>query len=156
MRARAAVRLAEPRRLADGAADGDPERAGRGELPRLPEVRPRYLAAGGRAGALGRLHDQDRAGSVADHALRDRTQEPALDQALAAMPHHDQVGILLGRLGDEFGEGICRMFMYGPDADVLFDAIKKPLLASPFSRGGHAIKRYGPAEDGIKEVKVEL
>jgi hypothetical protein len=59
--------------------------------------------------------------------------------------------------GDEFGGGVCRLFMYGPDADKLFDAIKKPLLASPFSKGGHAIKRYGEASDmDSKEVRVDL
>jgi hypothetical protein len=58
--------------------------------------------------------------------------------------------------GDEFGGGVARFFMYGPDADKLFDAIKQPLLDSPLSRGGYAVKRYGPPEDGIKEVRVEL
>ncbi|MDX1963102.1 MAG: hypothetical protein SFX18_08110 [Pirellulales bacterium] len=59
--------------------------------------------------------------------------------------------------GDEFGGGICRLFMYGPDADKLFDAIKKPLVASAHSKGGHAIKRYGEASDpNSKEVRVDL
>src|SRR6185503_9700926 len=58
--------------------------------------------------------------------------------------------------GDEFGDGICRLYMYGPDADKLFDAIKRPLLASRLSKGGHAIKRYGPPEDGVKEVRVDF
>ena len=58
--------------------------------------------------------------------------------------------------GDEFGGGICRIYMYGPDADKLFDAIKRPLLASPLSKGGHAIKRYGPPEDGVREVRVDF
>jgi hypothetical protein len=59
--------------------------------------------------------------------------------------------------GDEYGGGHCRLFMYGPDADKLFDAIKKPLLASSLSKGGYAIKRYGEASDKkAKEVRVEL
>jgi hypothetical protein len=58
--------------------------------------------------------------------------------------------------GDEFGDGVARLFMYGPDADALFDAIKHPLLASPLASGGYAIKRYGPPEDGIKKVRIEL
>lgn len=58
--------------------------------------------------------------------------------------------------GDEFGGGICRLYMYGPDADKLFDAIKRLLLASPLSKGGHAIKRYGPPEDGVREVRVDF
>jgi hypothetical protein len=59
--------------------------------------------------------------------------------------------------GDEYGGGVCRLFMYGPDADRLFDAIKKPLLASTLSKGGHAIKRYGEASDKkAKEVRIDL
>ena len=41
--------------------------------------------------------------------------------------------------------------------DKLFDAIKKPLLASTLSKGGHAIKRYGEASDKkAKEVRIDL
>ena len=45
--------------------------------------------------------------------------------------------------GDEFGNGECGLFMYGPNADRLFDAVE-PLLKNwgPL-RGGYAIKRYG-------------
>lgn len=59
--------------------------------------------------------------------------------------------------GDEFGEGECVLFMYGPDADVLFDAIEPTLKSSPHSKCGFAIKRYGNASDPkAKEIKVEL
>ena len=59
--------------------------------------------------------------------------------------------------GDEYGGGFCRLFMYGLDADKLFDAIKKPLLASPLSKGGYIVKRYGEASDtDCKEVRVDL
>jgi hypothetical protein len=45
--------------------------------------------------------------------------------------------------GDEFGEGECGLFMYGPDADRLFDVVY-PLLSSwKKMRGGRIIKRYG-------------
>lgn len=62
--------------------------------------------------------------------------------------------------GDEFGEGECVLFMYGLDADVLFDTIKpiKPILKkSSHAKGGFAIKRYGEASDPkAREVKVKL
>jgi hypothetical protein len=58
--------------------------------------------------------------------------------------------------GDEFGGGECTLYMYGVDADSLFEAIKEPLLASPLSKGGHVIKRYGPPNDSVKEVRIEL
>lgn len=59
--------------------------------------------------------------------------------------------------GDEFGEGTCTLYMYGPDADALF-AVTEPILrASTVSTGGHAIKRFGEAGDpNAKEVQVDL
>jgi hypothetical protein len=59
--------------------------------------------------------------------------------------------------GDEFGGGICRLYLYGPDADKLFEAIKEPLFASPLSKGGHAIKRYGePSNPKAREVRIDF
>jgi hypothetical protein len=57
--------------------------------------------------------------------------------------------------GDEFGEGECVVYTYGPDADVLFAAIEPVLKASSLARGGYAIKRYGEAADpAAREVRV--
>jgi hypothetical protein len=56
--------------------------------------------------------------------------------------------------GNEFGGGECILFMYGPSADRLFQAVEPVLRASPSSRGGYAVKRYG--EPGAREVRVEL
>jgi hypothetical protein len=59
--------------------------------------------------------------------------------------------------GDEFGEGECVLFMYGPDADILFETIEPILRRSPDAKGGFAIKRYGEASDrNAREVKVTL
>jgi hypothetical protein len=59
--------------------------------------------------------------------------------------------------GNEFGEGGCTFYMYGPDADELFKAIEPTLRNSPLSAGGHAMKRYGPATDRkAKEVRIDL
>ena len=59
--------------------------------------------------------------------------------------------------GDEFGDGQCTLFMYGPNADALFQAVEPILRDSPLSFGGHAIKRYGEASDAdAKEVRVDF
>ncbi len=59
--------------------------------------------------------------------------------------------------GDEFGGGECTLYMYGPDADRLFDAVRSILRSSSLSAGGYAIKRYGSADDpGSEELRVEL
>ncbi len=59
--------------------------------------------------------------------------------------------------GDEFGEGECVFYMYGPDADVLFDAVSPTLRSSPLAGGGYTIKRYGDASDpSAEQSRVEL
>ena len=59
--------------------------------------------------------------------------------------------------GDEFGDGECSLYMYGPDADALFASIEPILRNSSHATGGHVIKRYGDADDPeAKEVRVDL
>jgi|YelNatPaOPRAMG01_1025707.scaffolds.fasta_scaffold12171_8 hypothetical protein len=58
--------------------------------------------------------------------------------------------------GEEFGAGECILYMYGSDADRLYEVIKGALLASPLARGGYVIKRYGPPEEGVREIRIEL
>lgn len=45
--------------------------------------------------------------------------------------------------GDEFGNGECGLFMYGPNADRLFNVVEPLLRGWKPLRGGYAIKRYG-------------
>lgn len=49
--------------------------------------------------------------------------------------------------GDEFGQGECVLFLYGPDADGRISAIKPLLESSQIASRGYAIKRYGDARD---------
>lgn len=48
------------------------------------------------------------------------------------------------------------LYMYGPDADRLFEAVRPVLEAAPFMKGATARKRYGPPADGVREVEVTL
>jgi hypothetical protein len=80
-------------------------------------------------------------------------------QALYAL--QDQMTVAIHRAaagefdGDEFGEGECVLFMYGPDADKLFAAVAPLLASSALARGGYAIKRYGTAEDvEVRRIRV--
>jgi len=47
--------------------------------------------------------------------------------------------------GDEFADGQCAMFLYGPDADILFNTIAPVLRSSSFARHarGRVVKNYG-------------
>ena len=57
--------------------------------------------------------------------------------------------------GDEWGGGYCQLFMYGPNADTLFDTIAPVLMARteiPFS---YAVKRYGPPGSNEQVVRLK-
>jgi hypothetical protein len=59
--------------------------------------------------------------------------------------------------GDEFGDGFCTLYMYGPDADALFNAVESDLRTAPLLAGSYAIKRYGSAGDpNARETRVAL
>jgi len=59
--------------------------------------------------------------------------------------------------GDDFGKGESILYMYGPDADKLFDVVQPLLQRSALTKGGYAIKRYGEAEDeDAREVRVDF
>ena len=48
------------------------------------------------------------------------------------------------------------LYMYGPDADALFKTVKAILESTDFMKGATAILRYGPPEDGTREVDVKI
>jgi len=59
--------------------------------------------------------------------------------------------------GDEFGEGECTLYTYGPNADALFSTIEPILRSSRHAPGGYVIKRYGEASDpSAIEVRIDL
>ena len=56
--------------------------------------------------------------------------------------------------GHEFGKGFATFYMYGPDADKLFDAVKDSIRKHKPRAGSYIIKRYG--KPGDKEERVNL
>ena len=48
------------------------------------------------------------------------------------------------------------MFMYGPDADALFEAVQPILLATDFTRNARVVIRYGPPKDGVRQREIHL
>jgi hypothetical protein len=48
------------------------------------------------------------------------------------------------------------LYMYGPDADRLFAAVRSSLEACDFMKGAVVKLRYGPPADGIAEREVRL
>lgn len=59
--------------------------------------------------------------------------------------------------GDEFGGGECVLYMYGPNADMLFNVVSPVLRASPLTVKGWVLKRYGDASDeSVRSERVDL
>ncbi|MCL5995986.1 MAG: hypothetical protein M1546_08015 [Chloroflexi bacterium] len=58
--------------------------------------------------------------------------------------------------GNDIGQGEFTMYMYGTDADRLLSAILPTLQTSSLAKSGYAVKRYGPPEEGVKEIRVDL
>jgi hypothetical protein len=56
--------------------------------------------------------------------------------------------------GNEFGEGFCTLYMYGPSALRLWEAVAPILRQFPVPAGSYVIKRYGPV--GASEERVEI
>jgi hypothetical protein len=54
----------------------------------------------------------------------------------------------------DYSDGI--LYMYGPNAEVLFKTIKQTLEATDFIVGAKAKLRFGPPQDGVKEIEVQV
>jgi hypothetical protein len=48
------------------------------------------------------------------------------------------------------------LYMYGPDADALFAAVRPVLDQCAFMHGARVRVRYGPPADGVREVQHVL
>lgn len=48
------------------------------------------------------------------------------------------------------------LYMYGPNADAIFEAIKPILFDVDWLKEAKVRLRYGPPEDGVKERRIKL
>ena len=48
------------------------------------------------------------------------------------------------------------LYMYGPDADRLFQTVEPLLKTTAFMKGAKVIVRYGPPADGVREREVTI
>ncbi len=76
------------------------------------------------------------------YALEDRLNQVIEEQGVGELD------------GDEWGNGNCQLFMYGKNADRIFEVITPLLLAHEAPAISYAVKRYGPA--GAPERMVHL
>lgn len=55
-----------------------------------------------------------------------------------------------------WGDRDDKLYMYGPDADALFLAVRPALEAADFMRGAKVVLRYGPPGEGVRTVEIEF
>jgi hypothetical protein len=48
------------------------------------------------------------------------------------------------------------LYMYGPDGDRLFNAVRPILESVRFTKDATITIRYGPPEDGVKHTNIKL
>lgn len=70
--------------------------------------------------------------------------------------------ILKARAGEYDGNEVAidgsegYLYMYGPDADRLYEVVAPILTVEPFMEGAKVKKRYGPPQDGVREVTITI
>ena len=57
-------------------------------------------------------------------------------------------------IATDYSDGF--LYMYGSNAETLFKTVKPTLEKSDFMKGAMAKLRFGPPEDGVKEIQVKL
>jgi len=56
--------------------------------------------------------------------------------------------------GDEFGDGFCTIYLYGPSAERMFASVQHTLKGFRAASGSYVIKRYG--KPGSKQDRIEI
>lgn len=79
----------------------------------------------------------------------ERSAVHELAERLASLVRQKKVG---SYDGDEYGQGQGVLFIHGPNADILYEAISPLLRSWALLEGGYVIKRYGM---GVRSERVD-
>ena len=114
-------------------------------------------------GVISRIFGRKSPPPAADHAVIVHFDYGSTDlQPLFELEKRLEAAIAEARAGELDGNEVATdgsdgyLYMYGPDADALFRAIRPALEACPFMRGARVRVRYGPPADGVREVEHVL
>jgi hypothetical protein len=80
------------------------------------------------------------------HTLEDKLEEVITENNAGEYDGHE--------IAMDYSDGF--LYMYGPNAEILFNAVKPVLTETEFMKGAKAKLRFGPPEEGVKEVEVEI
>ena len=79
-----------------------------------------------------------------------------LEDALKAAIIRSKVGEYDGNEFAVDGSRNAVLYVYGPDADRLFAPIEPILIGTKFMADATITRRYGPPEDGVRQVTTEI
>ncbi|PSR52107.1 hypothetical protein AHMF7605_00510 [Adhaeribacter arboris] len=85
-------------------------------------------------------------GLEALHGLEDKLEKVITENNVGDYDGHE--------IAVDYSDGF--LYMYGPNAENLFKAVKPILVITDFMKGAKAKLRFGPPYDGVKEIEVEL
>ncbi len=80
------------------------------------------------------------------HELERKLEKVITEKKVGAYDGHE--------IREDYNDGI--LYMYGPNAEALFKAVKQTLEATDFMFGATANLRFGPPGDGVKEIEVQI
>ncbi len=80
------------------------------------------------------------------HELEDKLERVITENKVGEYDGHE--------ISVDYNDGI--LYMYGPNAEILFKTVKPILEATNFMLGAKAKLRFGPPEDGVKEIEVQV
>jgi hypothetical protein len=114
-------------------------------------------------GAVVSTHAADPAVKAPEHAVIVHFQYRSTDLSeLFALEEKLEAAILAADAGEydgnevAVGGGDATLYMYGPNGDRLFEAVKPVLESSDFMRGAKVTIRYGAPKDGTPEKVVGI
>lgn len=90
-----------------------------------------------------------------DYGSTDLSALFAVEEILERVIAEAEVGELDGNeVAEDGSDGT--LFMYGPNADALFSAVRPTLEATPFMTGARVVLRHGPPTEGVRELTLTL
>lgn len=100
---------------------------------------------------------------MSEHAVIVRFQYGSTDLGvLLGLEKKLEAAIVAAGTGEYDGNEIAAdgshgsLYIYGSDADRLVEVILPILETAPFMAGAEVTKRYGPPEDGVREVEFKV
>lgn len=92
---------------------------------------------------------------IFNYGIQDLDPLYELEEKLESVITENQVGEYDGHeIAVDYSDGI--LYMYGPNAELIFKVIKPTLESFDFMKGAFVRLRFGPPSDDTKEITITL